>query len=72
MFGAIGIIKTDKKRDALKIWIYRDKVTGLPKGDASLTYEDPPAAAAAVNWFNGLLHSTLSSSLQHLLTLLLF
>ncbi|GJZ84902.1 transcription initiation factor TFIID subunit 15 isoform X1, partial [Tanacetum coccineum] len=35
-----------------KIWIYRDKVTNEPKGDAIVTYEDPYAAQAAVEWFN--------------------
>ncbi|KAI3472101.1 hypothetical protein Pfo_029389 [Paulownia fortunei] len=42
-FGTIGL---------LKIWIYRDKVTNEPKGDATVTYEDPHAALAAVEWFN--------------------
>ena len=35
------------------MWLYRDKSTGLPKGDATFTYEDPPSAPAAVKWFNG-------------------
>lgn len=52
-FGAIGILKLDKKTRERKIWIYKDKTTGEPKGDALVTYEDPAAAAAAVNWFNG-------------------
>ncbi|KAG2577288.1 transcription initiation factor TFIID subunit 15-like isoform X2 [Panicum virgatum] len=30
----------------------RDKVTNEPKGDATVTYEDPHAASAAVEWFN--------------------
>ena len=32
--------------------MYRDKVTNEPKGDATVTYEDPHAALAAVEWFN--------------------
>ncbi|KAJ3090029.1 TATA-binding protein-associated factor 2N, partial [Physocladia obscura] len=54
-FGTVGIIKTDKKLrpPGPKIWIYRDKATQLPKGDATLTYEDPPAASAAITFFNG-------------------
>ncbi|CAM0149553.1 unnamed protein product [Urochloa decumbens] len=32
--------------------MYRDKVTNEPKGDATVTYEDPHAASAAVDWFN--------------------
>ena len=37
----------------VQVWLYRDKSTGLPKGDATFTYEDPPSAPAAVKWFNG-------------------
>lgn len=32
--------------------MYRDKVSNEPKGDATVTYEDPHAAFAAVEWFN--------------------
>ncbi|CAO3690805.1 unnamed protein product [Rhizopus microsporus] len=52
-FGSIGIIKTDKKLRKPKIWIYMDKATNLPKGDATITYDDPPSADAAINWFGG-------------------
>jgi RNA-binding protein FUS len=51
-FGSIGVIKHDKKLDKKKIWIYQDKATGLPKGDATVTYDDPPTSDAAVQWFN--------------------
>lgn len=51
-FGSIGIIKTDKKTRGKKIWIYRDKATGAPKGDATVSYDDPFSAASAVQWFN--------------------
>lgn len=34
------------------MWLYRDKETDEPKGDATVTYEDPHAALAAVDWFN--------------------
>ncbi|KAJ3342586.1 hypothetical protein HDU83_006053 [Entophlyctis luteolus] len=49
-FGSVGVIKTDKKQrpPGPKIWIYKDKNTNIPKGDATLTYEDPPAATAAI------------------------
>ncbi len=30
-FGAIGIIKVDKKTRSKKIWIYKDKATGVNK-----------------------------------------
>ena len=39
-------------QDKHKIWLYRDKGTGEPKGDCTVTYEDPFTAASAVNWFN--------------------
>ncbi|KAL9229918.1 hypothetical protein vseg_005332 [Gypsophila vaccaria] len=51
-FGTIGLIKKEKRTGRPKIWLYRDKVTQEPKGDATITYEDPHAAAAAVEWFN--------------------
>ncbi|KAK4766148.1 hypothetical protein SAY87_007790 [Trapa incisa] len=51
-FGTIGLLKKDKRTGRPKIWIYRDKETNEPKGDATVTYEDPHAAAAAVEWFN--------------------
>ena len=35
-----------------KIWIYRDKVTGEGKGEATLTYEDPHTAKSAIQWFH--------------------
>ncbi|XP_047048123.1 transcription initiation factor TFIID subunit 15-like [Lolium rigidum] len=51
-FGTIGLLKKDKRTGQPKIWIYRDKVTNEPKGDATVTYEDQHAASAAVEWFN--------------------
>ncbi|KAJ7297762.1 hypothetical protein O6H91_Y037300 [Diphasiastrum complanatum] len=51
-FGKIGVLKMDKRSGQPKIWIYRDKSTNEPKGDATVTYEDPHAAVAAVEWFD--------------------
>lgn len=45
-------LQKDKRSGRPKIWIYHDKVTNEPKGDATVTYEDPHAALAAVEWFN--------------------
>ena len=36
-----------------QVWLYKDKATGKPKGDCTVTYEDPFSAASAVSWFNG-------------------
>ncbi|OTF70174.1 RNA binding protein-like protein, partial [Euroglyphus maynei] len=51
-FGSIGIIKMDRSQKH-RIWIYRDKVTGEGKGEATLTYEDPHTAKSAIQWFHG-------------------
>ncbi|KAH1266038.1 Transcription initiation factor TFIID subunit 15 [Glycine max] len=48
-FGTIGLIKVWRRP---KIWLYRDKETNEPKGDATVTYEDPHAV---VEWFNNIL-----------------
>ena len=54
-FRQIGIIKEGKGKEKgkKKVWIYRDKSTGQPKGDATVSYEDPNGAKGAVDWFNG-------------------
>ncbi|GES88509.1 RNA-binding protein cabeza-like isoform X2 [Rhizophagus clarus] len=51
-FGSLGLLKIDRKTQKPKIWIYYDKVTRLPKGDATLTYEDPDSTAAAIKYFD--------------------
>lgn len=48
----IHALQKDKRTGRPKIWLYRDKETNEPKGDATVTYEDPHAAVAAVEWFN--------------------
>lgn len=45
-------MQKDKRTGRPKIWLYLDKVSNEPKGDATVTYEDPHAALAAVEWFN--------------------
>jgi len=44
--------QNDKKTGRPKVWIYRDKATGVPKGEATITYEDEQAASSAIEWFN--------------------
>lgn len=36
-----------------KIWLYKDKVTGDSKGEATVTYDDANAARSAISWFDG-------------------
>lgn len=36
-----------------KIWLYKDKNTGLSKGEATVTYDDSDAAKSAITWFDG-------------------
>ncbi|EKX55246.1 hypothetical protein GUITHDRAFT_99029 [Guillardia theta CCMP2712] len=45
-FGQIGIIKEGKGKEKgkKKVWIYKDKATGEPKGDATVSYDDPNGA----------------------------
>lgn len=52
MFAVYIILQKDKRTGRPKIWLYRDKATNEPKGDATITYEDPHAASAAVEWFH--------------------
>lgn len=44
----------DKKTGKPKIWMYNDKSTGRPKGEATVTYDDAHSANSAISWFNGL------------------
>jgi len=53
LFKQIGVIKEDKKKKTKKIWIRKNKLTGAFEHEASVTYVDPEAAAAAVKCFNG-------------------
>jgi RNA-binding protein FUS len=52
-FGSIGVIKMDKKTQKRKIWLYKDKQTGMSKGEATVTYDDANAAQSAISWFDG-------------------
>ncbi|XP_058020428.1 TATA-binding protein-associated factor 2N isoform X1 [Ahaetulla prasina] len=52
-FKQIGVIKTNKKTGKLMINLYTDKDTGKSKGEATVSFDDPPSAKAAIDWFDG-------------------
>ncbi|XP_006037405.1 TATA-binding protein-associated factor 2N isoform X1 [Alligator sinensis] len=52
-FKQIGIIKTNKKTGKPMINLYTDKDTGKSKGEATVSFDDPPSAKAAIDWFDG-------------------
>lgn len=43
----------DRRSGKPKIWMYKDKITGKPKGEATVTYDDANAARSAIDWFDG-------------------
>ncbi|TNN29896.1 TATA-binding protein-associated factor 2N [Liparis tanakae] len=43
----------NKKTGLLMINIYSDKATGQPKGECTVSFDDPPSAKAAIDWFDG-------------------
>uniref|UniRef100_A0A8C2LCD9 RRM domain-containing protein n=1 Tax=Cricetulus griseus TaxID=10029 RepID=A0A8C2LCD9_CRIGR len=47
-FKQCEIVKVNKRTGQPMIHTYLDKETGKPKGDATVSYEDPPTAKAAV------------------------
>uniref|UniRef100_UPI00398187ED hypothetical protein n=1 Tax=Salmonella sp. s55004 TaxID=3159675 RepID=UPI00398187ED len=51
-FGAIGVIKIDRRKNGPKIWMYKG-ADGEPKGEATVTFDDQHTAKSAIYWFNG-------------------
>lgn len=43
----------DKRTNKKKVWLYKDKNTGMSKGEATVTYDDANAAQSAISWFDG-------------------
>lgn len=48
-----NLLQMDRRTNKPKIWMYKDKVTGRPKGEATVTYDDANAAKSAIDWFDG-------------------
>lgn len=46
--------QTNKKTGKPMINLYTDKDTGKPKGEATVSFDDPPSAKAAIDWFDGI------------------
>jgi hypothetical protein len=49
------VLQMDRRTGKPKIWMYKDKITGKPKGEATVTYDDANAARSAIDWFDGVL-----------------
>ena len=46
-------LQHDKRNNRQSVNMYKNKMTGEFKGEAMITYDDPQAAKAAIEWFNG-------------------
>lgn len=53
--NSVPILQMDRRSGKPKIWMYKDKITGKPKGEATVTYDDANAARSAIDWFDGVL-----------------
>ncbi|XP_036675644.3 uncharacterized protein [Drosophila suzukii] len=52
-FGKMGMIKTDEATNKPKIFVYKNKMTGRSKGEATITYTTPFSAQAAISCLSG-------------------
>ncbi|XP_069783030.1 RNA-binding protein FUS isoform X2 [Narcine bancroftii] len=52
-FKQIGVIKMNKRTGQPMINLYTDRETGKLKGEATVSFDDPPSAKAAIDWFDG-------------------
>ncbi|KAH8318924.1 hypothetical protein KR074_012027 [Drosophila pseudoananassae] len=52
-FGKLGLIKMDESTNKPKIFVYKNKLTGRSKGEATITYVSPYSAQAAIACLNG-------------------
>lgn len=47
-------LQTNKKTGQPMINLYTDRETGKLKGEATVSFDDPPSAKAAIDWFDGM------------------
>ncbi|XP_017033738.1 TATA-binding protein-associated factor 2N [Drosophila kikkawai] len=52
-FGKLGLIKLDDISGKPKIFVYKNKLTGRSKGEATITYVSPYSAQAAISCLGG-------------------
>ncbi|EDW97671.1 uncharacterized protein LOC6537403 isoform X2 [Drosophila yakuba] len=52
-FGKLGVIKMDESTNKPKIFVYKNKMTGRSKGEATITYVSPFSAQAAISCLSG-------------------
>lgn len=55
--------------------LYTDRETGKLKGEATVSFDDPPSAKAAIDWFDGMLvqvDHTSAFSLKQVWSLFIF
>lgn len=48
-----GSSQVNKKTGLPMINLYTDRDTGKLKGEATVSFDDPPSAKAAIDWFDG-------------------
>ena len=56
--------QVNKKTGLPMINLYTDRETGKLKGEATVSFDDPPSAKAAIDWFDGKLSLCLSGLSQ--------
>lgn len=57
----------NKKTGLPMINLYTDRETGKLKGEATVSFDDPPSAKAAIDWFDGMVFGFLTAqkSIKH-------
>ena len=52
-FSTVGRIKIDRETNKPRVWLYHDKTTGDPTGEATVTYHDNETQRRALETYNG-------------------